>query len=165
MAKGTILGDTFEKLAELGASTAQKTVKSVSQIMNPFSNESYKTNSPEIDGKKNHTPVDFRSLENKYKNNDEQQADLLAKSLKNRYFQMVQNEGERSVEKEKMERNQKKRQEEYNTEEKKRRDQQRKNQGQQDDMPTGKGKRGVARRRKSSSEQQHAENKPASGKQ
>ena len=36
MAKGNILSDTFEQLAELGASTAKQTVKSVAQIVNPF---------------------------------------------------------------------------------------------------------------------------------
>jgi len=45
MKKGTILGDTFEQLAELGVSSAKKTVKSVAQIVNPFSkNESHESN-------------------------------------------------------------------------------------------------------------------------
>ena len=63
-----------------------------------------------------------------------------------------------------MEEGQKKRQEEYDEQEKKRRDQQQKNQNQQSGMPTGKAKRGTMSRKKSS-EQQHVENKPASGKQ
>lgn len=36
MAKGNILSDTFEQLAELGQSTAKQAVKSVVQIVNPF---------------------------------------------------------------------------------------------------------------------------------
>ncbi|EKE13979.1 MAG: hypothetical protein ACD_12C00724G0001 [uncultured bacterium] len=59
---------------------------------------------------------------------------------------------------------QKKRQEEYEKEDKKRKEQQKKAQDQQGGIPTGKAKRGFMSRKKSS-EQQHVENKPASGKQ
>ncbi|MEK7177636.1 MAG: hypothetical protein AAB705_02310 [Patescibacteria group bacterium] len=167
MAKGNILSDTFEQLAELGASTAKQTVKSVAQIVNPFSkneshesNKSNQSNSPEIDSKKNHTPLDFKKLQNKFQDKDK----LQAESLKNRLFQMVRREDEKIIERKDMEEGQKKRQEEYDEQEKKRRDQQQKNQNQQSGMPTGKAKRGTMSRKKSS-EQQHVENKPASGKQ
>ena len=63
-----------------------------------------------------------------------------------------------------MDEEQKKRQEEYEVEEKKRKEQQQKIQSQQGVIPTGKAKRGFMSRKKSS-EQQHVENKPASGKQ
>lgn len=167
MAKGTILGDTFEQLAELGASTAQKTVKSVTGIVNPFSsnvshesNKAHQTNSPEIDGKKNHTPVDFGKLKNKFQDKDK----VAAEALKNRLFQMVKREDEKVLDRKEMNDQQKKRQEEYEKEDKKRREQQQKNQNQQGGMPGGKAKRGTMSRKKSS-EQQHVENKPASGKQ
>ena len=67
MTKGGILEDTFEQLVELGQSTAKKTVKSMAQIVNPFSpNESYqsnKSNSPEVKPGANHTPLDFKKLQ------------------------------------------------------------------------------------------------------
>lgn len=164
MAKGTILGDTFEQLAELGASTAKKTVKSVAQIVNPFSpnesHESNKSNSPEVNRKNNNTPVDFNKLKNKFQDKDK----LQAEALKNRLFQIVKREDEKILERKDMEEAQKKRQEEYEVQEKKRKEQQQKQSIQQDNVPTGKAKRGVMSRKKTS-EQQHVENKPASGKQ
>ena len=63
-----------------------------------------------------------------------------------------------------MEEAEKKRQEEYLAQEKKRKEQQQKAQGQMGGIPTGKAKRGFMSRKKTS-EQQHVENKPASGKQ
>lgn len=167
MAKGTILGDTFEQLAELGASTAKQTVKSVAGIVNPFSkneshesNESNKSHSSEVNHKKDHTPLDFKKLQNKFQDKDK----LQAEALKNRLFQMVKREDEKVLERKVMEEGQKKRQEEYDEQEKKRKEQQQKNQNQQGNVPTGKAKRGIMSRKKSS-EQQHVENKPASGKQ
>lgn len=167
MAKGNILSDTFEQLAELGASTAQKTVKSVAGIVNPFSkneshesNESNKSHSPEVKRGKDHTPLDFKKLQNKFQDKDK----LQAEALRNRLFQLVKREDEKIIERKDMDESQKKRQEEYDEQEKKRREQQQKMQNQQSGMPTGKAKRGTMSKKKSS-EQQHVENKPASGKQ
>ena len=160
MAKGNILSDTFEQLAELGASTAKQTVKSVAQIVNPFSKNESKPHSPEVNRGKDHTPLDFKKLQNKFQDKDK----LQAESLKNRLFQMVRREDEKIIERKDMEEGQKKRQEEYDEQEKKRKEQQQKNQNQESGMPTGKAKRGTMSRKKSS-EQQHVENKPASGKQ
>jgi hypothetical protein len=160
MAKGTILGDTFEQLAELGTSTAKKTVKSVAQTFNPFDkNDTGKT--PETPKKgKDHTPLDFNKLKNNYQDKDK----LQAESLKNRFFQNVKREDEKTVERENYNAEQKKRHEENEAYEKTRREQQKKQSQQQGGMPGGKAKRGVMSRKKSS-EQQHVENKPASGKQ
>ena len=170
ISKGNVLGDAFEQLAELGQSTAKKTVKSMAQIVNPFdnsktfnSNESSKSNqsnSAEVKRGKNHTPVDFDKLKNKYQDKDK----LQAEALRNRLFQIVKREDEKILERKEMEEAQKKRQEEYEEQEKKRREQQRKIQNQQSSMPTGKAKRGTMSRKKAA-EQQHVENKPASGKQ
>ena len=167
MAKGNLLEDTFEQLVELGQSTAKKTVKSVAQIVNPFSkneshesNESNKSHSPEVNRGKDHTPLDFKKLQNKFQDKDK----LQAEALRNRLFQIVKREDEKILERKEVEDAQKKRQEEYLTQEKKRKEQQQKIQGQQSSMPTGKAKRGFMSRKKTS-EQQHVENKPASGKQ
>jgi hypothetical protein len=160
MAKNTILGDTFEQLAELGASTIKQTVKAVGQIVNPFD----QAKTQEIKRGQNHTPVDFDKLKNNFQNKDKQKADAIAQALKNRLFQMVKREDEKIIERKEMKEKQKERDEENEVYEKRRREQQRKQAQQQDDMPTGKSKRGVATRKKTS-EQQHVENKPASGKQ
>jgi hypothetical protein len=156
MTKNTILGDAFEQLAELGVSTAKKTVKSMAQIVNPF--DSAKTS--EVNRGKNHTPVDFDKLKNKFQDKDK----LQAEALRNRLFQIVRREDEKVLERKEMEETQKKRQEEYEEQEKKRKEHQQKMQNQQSSMPTGKAKRGTMSRKKAS-EQQHVENKPASGKQ
>ncbi len=171
MAKGSILEDTFEQLVELGSSTAKKTVKSVAQIVNPFDktsggktsevkSEQNQARTSEVKRGNNHTPVDFDKLKNKFQDKDK----LQAEALRNRLFQIVKREDEKTMERKDMEEAQKKRQEEYSTQEKKRKEQQQKIQGQQSSMPTGKAKRGFMSRKKTS-EQQHVENKPASGKQ
>lgn len=168
MTKNTILGDAFEQLAELGSSTAKKTVKSMAQIVNPFDNAKTSEVNPEQNSAKtsevkhgsNHTPVDFDKLKNKFQDKDK----LQAEALRNRFFQIVRREDEKVLERKEMEEAQKKRQEEYEEQEKKRKEQQQKIQNQQSSMPTGKAKRGTMSRKKSS-EQQHVENKPASGKQ
>jgi len=160
MPKGTILGDTFEQLAELGASTAKKTVKSVAQTFNPFDQKSEGKTPEKAKTDKDHTPLDFNKLKNKYQDKDK----LLAENLKNRFFQNVKREDEKTVERENFSEQQKKRSAENETYEKARRDQQKKQSQQQGGMPGGKAKRGTMTRKKSS-EQQHVENKPASGKQ
>lgn len=164
MKKGTILGDTFERLAELGSSTAKKTVKSVEGIVNPFPsnelNESNKTNLTDRDKKSSHTPLDFKNLNNKYQDKSKLQAEALSRQ----FFHNVKREDEKTLEREKLNEQEKKQQEANETYEQKRREQQKKQAQQQDDIPTGKAKRGVMARKKSS-EQQHVENKPASGKQ
>ncbi len=165
MTKGNILHDTFEELTELGQSTAKKTVDSITGIVNPFDSktsavEERSGKTAEVNKNKNHTPVDFKNLQKKFENKDK----LQAEALKNRLFQLVKREDEKSLDREKMEKQEKIRNEEYALQEKKRREQQQKQSQMQDGMPTGKAKRGTMSRKKVS-EQQHVENKPASGKQ
>ena len=153
MAKGNILSDTFEQLAELGSSTAKKTVKSVAQIVNPFDNaktsavgqEQNTGKTAEVKRGKDHTPLDFDKLKNKFQDKDK----LQAEALKNQFFQIVKREDEKSLEREKMEEAEKKRKEEYLAQEKKRKEQQKKMQNQQGNIPTGKVKRGFMTLKKS----------------
>ncbi|MFA6533211.1 MAG: hypothetical protein WCT22_04420 [Patescibacteria group bacterium] len=167
MTKNTILGDAFEQLAELGQSTAKKTVKSMAQIVNPFDNaktsefnpEQNSARTSEVNRGKNHTPVNFDKLKNNFQDKDKLQADALSRQ----FFQNVKREDEKILQRQEMEVAQKKRQEEYEEQEKKKKEQQQKSQGQQI-ISVGKTKRGVAVRKRTS-EQQHVENKPASGKQ
>jgi len=156
MAKGSILGDTFEQLAELGQSTAKKTVKSVAQIVNPFDN----AKTSEIKRGKNHTPVNFDKLKNKFQDKDK----LKAEALRNRLFQIVKREDEKILERKKMREVQNKRQEEYDVQEKKRKEQEKKKRELQGNIPKGKVRQSIFSVKKAA-EQQHFENKPASGKQ
>ncbi len=171
MAKGTILGDTFEQLAELGASTAKQTVKSVVQIVNPFdktsgaktsevNSEQNLVRTSEVKRGNNHTPVDFDKLKNKFKDKDK----LRAEALKNRLFQIVRQEDEKSLERKKMEEAEKKRKEEYLIQEKKRKEQEKKQRELQGNIPKGKVRQSIFFTKKMA-DRQHAELKPASGKQ
>ena len=145
MAKGNLFEDTFEQLVELGQSTTKNT-------NHPKSPESPKNS-------KNHTPVDFDKLKNKFQDKDK----LQAEALRNRLFQIVKREDEKILEQKDMEEAQKKRQQEYEVQEKKRKEQEKKQQ-QQGNIPSGKIRRSIFSSKKTA-ERQHAELKPASGKQ
>lgn len=163
MTKGNLLEDTFEQLAELGQSTAKKTVKSLAQIVNPFDKTGAKTsevNSEQNQARTDHTPLDFDKLKSKFQDKDK----LRAEALRNRLFQIVKREDEKILERKDMEEAQKKRQEEYSTQEKKRKEQEKKQQGQQGNIPQGRVRRSIFSSKKVA-EREHAELKPASGKQ
>jgi hypothetical protein len=175
MPKGHILDDAFEQLVELGQTTAKKSVKQVAQTVNPLkivpailgqentneSNKTHKSHSPESAKKdKDHTPLDFKKLNEKYKDKEKTKME----GLRNRLFQIVKREDEKSLEREKMQSAEKKRKEEYLVQEKKRKEQEKKRQEQQNDIPRGKVKRSIFSSKKSA-DRQHAELKPASGKQ
>src|SRR3989338_810726 len=135
MLKGKIFEDTFEQLAELGQSTAKKTVKSVAQIISlttsEVKSEQNQARTSEVKRGKNHTPLDFEKLKNKFQDKDK----LKAEALRNRFFQIVKREDEKIIERKDMEEAQKKRQEEYDEQAKKRKEQQQKAQGQQGGIP------------------------------
>lgn len=166
MAKGGILEDSFEQLVELGQSTVKKTVKSVAQIVNPF--EGAKTSAveersgktAEVNRGKNHTPVDFEKLKNKFQDKDK----LKAEALRYRLFQIVKGDDEKSLERKKMTEAEKKRNEEYLIQEKKRKEREKKQREQQSNIPKGKIRRSIFSSKKTA-ERQHVELKPASGKQ
>ena len=171
MSKGNLLEDTFEQLVELGQSTAKKTVKSVAQTLNPFDktsrgktsevkSEQNQVRTSEVKRGTNHPRVDFDKLKNKFQDKDK----LQAEALRNRLFQIVKREDEKSLEREKMSEADKKRREGYLAQEKKRKEQEKKQQEQQGNIPRGKTRRSIFSSKKTA-ERQHAELKPASGKQ
>ncbi|KKP69411.1 MAG: hypothetical protein UR68_C0052G0002 [Candidatus Roizmanbacteria bacterium GW2011_GWA2_35_19] len=135
MAKGQLLEDTFEKLVELGQSTAKNTVKSVVSTLNPFSSSSKAEvgksaqfekatgKNPELSKNKNHTPVDFEKLKKE-----------------------------------------KKRQEVLAEQDKKRKEEEKRKQQAYSNVPRGKARRSIFSQKKAAG-QQHAETKPATGKQ
>lgn len=175
MAKGKLLEDTFEQLVELGSSTAKKSAQQVAQTIDPIklaqaafgqessneSNKSNKSNSLESLKKgKDHTPLDFKKLQEKFKDKEK----MKVEGLRNRLFQIVRREDEKSLEREKMEKADKKRREEYLAQEKKRKEEEKKQLEQQGNIPKGKVRRSIFSSKKTA-ERQHAELKPATGKQ
>lgn len=166
MSKGNLFEDTFEQLVELGSSTAKKTVKSVAQTLNPFdkTSETQNTKHPKslesFKNPNNHTPVNFEKLKNKFQDKDKLQAEV----LRNRLFQIVKREDEKSLERKEMGEAEKERKQEYLVQEKKRKEQEKKRQEQQGNIPMGKVRRSIFSPKKVT-DRQHAELKPASGKQ
>lgn len=171
MTKGGILEDSFEQLVELGSSTAKKTVKSVVQTLNPFDktsggktsevdSEQNQTRTSEVKHDKNHTSLDFKKLQEKFKDKEKIKVDV----LRSRLFQIVRRDDEKSLERKKMAEAEKKRQEEYLTQEKKRKEQEKKQREQQSNISKGKTRRSIFSSKKIA-ERQHIELKPATGKQ
>src|SRR3990167_10228161 len=138
MTKGKLLDDTFEQLVELGSSTAKKTVKSVAQTLNPFSSqsvipseadlstggeaESRNLKTSEVKKAKNHTPLDFQKLQNKFQDKEKVKTEV----LRNRLFQMVRQGDERLLMEKRQKELEKKRQEIYLEQEKKRKEEEKK---------------------------------------
>ncbi|MDO8497509.1 MAG: hypothetical protein Q7S61_03105 [bacterium] len=169
MAKPGFWSDTFEQLAELGKTTGKQSAKSVAQTFNPvkiLEQAAGSTGSPnegdlknEFQKKKNHTPMDFDKLQKKYQEKDTQN---LA-TLRNRLFQMVKSGDEKILAEKKQEEEEMKRKIYYDEMEKKRRKQATVQQ-QSQFAPKGKEKRGLFSPKKKA-QAQHAETKPATGKQ
>ncbi|MDO8609794.1 MAG: hypothetical protein Q7R95_04545 [bacterium] len=173
MAKPGFWDDTFEKLAELGMSTAKKTVKAGVSIVSPTAliDSALGTKSSSQDksieqlektkGKKsNNTPLDFQNLQKSYQNKDMQETN----AVRQRLFQLVKRDEEKGSMDKKQEEQEKKRKEAYEEQEKQRQIQQKRNQNSVTNSPQGKAQRGKITRKKSSQNEQ-AEFKPSTGKQ
>lgn len=173
MAKGQFAHDTFEKLAELGASTAKKTVKSVAQTFSPLKilEQTKNSSTSEVeeeqrDGKtsevKNsgHTPIDLEGLKKKYEDQDKQKEE----QLRQRLFQLVK-EGEKGARREADEKEKERQQRLLQAEQaKKKKGEEKKAQEQQEDIPKGKERKSIFSTKKIVREK-HAEFKPGGGKQ
>ncbi len=155
MKKGRILHDTFEQLAELGQSTAKKAVKQVGQTFIPLGMVEDEQNK-----KPNHTPLDLDKLEKKYDQQDKQKE----MALRTRLFQLVK-EGEKEelakLKRRKQEEEQKLLAEEQ---EKKKKEEEEKKKQQVVEAPRGKVRRSIFSPKKVA-QREHAEVKPATGKQ
>lgn len=167
MAKGSILSDTFEQLVELGQGTAKKTVKSVAQTLNPLATQEKSSSKQEkalkekLENKKNnHTPLDFENLTKQYEKNDSKNTD----ALRLRLFQLVKQSDEKSLYEKRQKDIGKKRHEAVVEEQKKKEEEKRKKVVQTGDLPKGKVRRSIFSPKKTA-ERQHAETKPATGRQ
>lgn len=177
MAKGNILSDSFEQIVELGQSTAKQGVKSVAQTFSPLKLLDHLTgktqgstsevkesaggggDTSEVKGDKS-TPLNFDKLQQKFKDQDETKME----ALRNRLFQIVKREDEKSLERKKTEEQQKKQKEEAEKEQKKRQQLQQQKAQQAEEEPRGKIRRSIFSPKKVAQRSQQ-EVRPAAGKQ
>lgn len=167
MAKTNIVHDTFEQLAELGQSTAKKTVKAVTQTVNPLYSpeknaQDQQKQLEELNKKKdNHTRVDFEKLQKKYASEDAQKTT----QLRNRLFQLVKDAEKQSLEKQ-HQKEQKKQYESQQEVEKEKKLEEERIQAESFETPKGKVRKSIlgGGKKKSAGMEQHAEYKPSSSK-
>ncbi len=169
MTKPGFFEDTFEKLVELGTSTAKKTGKSLAQTFSPLKllEKSVGLNNGQDDlqerekkiSKDSHTPLNFEKLKEKYEQQDKQREN----ALKNRLFQLVKQGEEKEIEIKKQEEMKKKQEEERERAERERRKKIEEEQKTQELIPRGKIRRSIFSPKKAA-QQKHAEFKPAASK-
>jgi hypothetical protein len=170
MPKGNILQDSFEQIVELGQTTAKQGAKQISQTFSPLKIlENITQNSPSTpslnekqSNEKNEsksTPLNFEKLKKNYEDKDKAKTE----SLRNRLFQLVKQQEEKSLEEKKTKEEKKGKKEEYKKEEKKKLLAQQK-QAQETEIPQGKQRRSIFSPNKVVKREQ-AEVRPASGKQ
>ena len=176
MIKG-LIEDTFEKLVEQGTTQAKKAIKSTvgqvkqtvsptkiwEQILGIDSNPSIPSNPTNpletFARSKSHTPLNLDKLGKSYQDKEKQKTEV----LKQRLFQLVKRGEEEILQANKQEEMEKKRKEAYEIEMKKRKEEEKKKQ-QAGEIPRGKVRRSIFSPKKAA-QRQHAELKPASGKQ
>ena len=168
MAKGNIVRDSFEQVVEAGGTIAKKGVKQVAKTFSPLQmienalgedevsdlkNKENKTNG------QNHTPLDVEKLEKKYDGED--QGEMTA--VRNKLFQIVREGEQRELERSKREKQEKEREEEQEKSAKQKEEEEKKK-VQQQEIPSGKQRRSIFSTKKVA-KREHAEIKPAIGKQ
>ncbi len=162
--------DIIEQLSELGKSTARKTAADLKQTFSPASIFEHITQKPHAQTtessnpenlnqrNKNHTPLQFDKLREQYSRQDEQKTDM----LRNRLFQLVKSDEEKTLQLSKQKEHEKKQQELSEDQEKQRKKQQ-ENQPQPIEAQ-GKQKSRLGQARKKARVPDPAEMKPNSGK-
>jgi len=168
MVKGSFLDDTFEKLVELGSSTAKKTGKAVAQTFSPLQITERllgHENTGETSSQKNyekkpqsHTPLNFEKLQQRYAEQDE----IKQRMLRQRLFQMIKQQEEKVQQEKKQTEGQQKLMEERKKQEEERKRQLAQQQV-QEEIPRGKIRRSIFSPKKVA-QQKHAEIKPSIGK-
>jgi hypothetical protein len=174
MPKGSLLSDTFEQLAELGASTAKQSGTAVASTFSPLKmleqvvggqpTKSQDKGMEKLEKgqsqAKNNTKLDFTKLQEKYGQQDTQKT----ARLRNRLFQLVKGGEEKAIAEEKKKKEEKRREETSEEQEKRRKEAEKRHQEQSADIPHGKERRSIFSHKKMAARQQ-TEVKPASGKQ
>lgn len=182
MAVKKIIQNVFEQLAESGRDMAKSSVKQVKETISPWEmirnsftdDEKSKSGKgpqemqklKEMQGKDaSHTPLDFDKLQKSYANQDQQKID----SMKQRLFQLVKREDEKTLQRVEQKKQEKVQIETHEEAEKKRRIEEQKRVNSQSAAPEGKSGRGTAlsgkKKKRQPLEPQPAETKPGGGKQ
>ncbi len=167
MKKGSFISDTFEKL-DIGEG-AKKAVKPLAEMSGKMLESVFDLQSPTERGMeeiekgqntKKSTPLNFQKLQKKYADQDKQKTD----ALRQRLFQLVKSEEEKTVMKMHQEEMEEKQKELYEEQEKKRKVEEKKKQEQMLGIPQGKIRRSIFSHKKAAQREQ-TEVRPASGKQ
>lgn len=179
MAVKKIIQNVFEQVVDTGRDMAKSSAKQVKETFSPWDmirnsfteekaspDQNTQSKSKEVLGKgKNNTPLDFDKLQSQYANQDKQKIDV----MKQRLFQLVKKDEEKTMMKGKQEKAQKEQsitQEEANA---RRREEEQRRRLMMSDAPEGKSGRGSAlmgkKKKRKPTEPQPAETKPGSGKQ
>lgn len=172
MAKTKISEDIFERLEELGQSTVKQTAKAVASTVSPtkivetiFGVNSNQTGPEDKlkeklkNKKNNHTPLNFEKLQKNYDKTDAKKTNALRIHL----FNLVRRADEKSLADRRQKDLEKKRREEMERQEKKRKEEEKKKL-QAGPLPKGKIRQSIFSPKKIA-ERQHAETRPATGKQ
>ena len=170
-----IISDSFEQLLELGKSTAKESVKAVGKVVSPLellnsAMSSSGAKQTEADAgktmaevqKKGATPLNFKTLSEKYGKQDEQQTKQLAEVLKKQYHRTSQQDELRMMQEREarlQQARQKTQNDEVNKDEKLK-----KQQAKFRPIPKGKERKSIFSHKKVAQREQ-VEMKPASGKQ
>lgn len=176
MAVKKIIKNAFEQVLESGKSMASSSAKQVKETFNPWdmirnsftegdkSNQNQVNKMKELHGKGGyHTPLNFENLEKTYAKQDEQKIQM----MKQRLFQIVKRDEEKTHQKTEQMKSEKERQIVQEENEKKRRAEEQRRMSAQSAAPEGKSGRGSAlsRKKRKATEPQPVETKPASSKQ
>ncbi len=166
--KKTILTDSFERITELGKTSAKKTAKAVKNIVQDVGTAKgleklvtgYEKTFNEKSNDQNHTPLDVDKLKTHYEQQDKQKMEV----LKTHLFRLSKQEEQKINAQRKQEREQKKQQEFTEEEEKKKKEEEIKKRLAESSIPKGKERRSIFSPKKKA-QQEHAETRPAVGKQ
>ena len=177
MAVKRVIQNVFEQVLETGKDMAKSSAKQVKETFSPWemirnsfgdgtSSPEQKINSQakETAGNgKNNTPLNFDKLQKQYANQDKQKIDV----MKQRLFQLVKRDEEKTLMKSKQEKAEKERSIVQEEVDQRRREEEKKRQQAFAGAPQGKSGRGSAlsKKRKKPTEPQPAETKPGSSKQ
>lgn len=173
----SFLNDTFEQLAELGASTVKQTGQAVKQTVSPtkilghiIGTDQGRTSeikggstegggdASEIKKGNKHTPLDFEKLQKSFQNNEKQKLE----TLRLRYFQSVKSGDERILAEKKQTKEQEKKEELYQIQQRQKEEEEKRRMYERDE-PKGKIRKNIFSPKKAA-QQLHAEVKPSSGK-
>lgn len=179
MPKGTLIQDTFEQLAELGQSTARKTVKQLGRTLNPLSfltdsspdtakslenkqqqNQNIKKEGSEIKKNQNSTPIDLDKLGKKFQDQEK----LKEQALRQRLFQMIRQSDEKLFNEYKKKEIEKRKMEEWEKQQKEKKKKEEQARQQESLIPRGRIRRSIFSPKKIA-QRQHLETKASFGKQ